>query len=186
MNEYNKDKEKARQNVDYGYDIQRVYLEMMLADAGTFVRCQSIFDSKLFDRRLQTSAEYLTKYVSENNVLPTADIINAATGSNLKAAEDLREEHFEWLLNDFETFTRHKGLEQAILESADLLEKGEYGQWKKRSRPLCKLACNETWALTTLKIPEPAWHVSRTRMVRSALGGKALMTNCMVDSIAAS
>ena len=127
MNEYNKDKEKARQNVDYGYDIQRVYLEMMLADAGTFVRCQSIFDSKLFDRRLQTPAEYLTKYVSENNVLPTADIINAATGSNLTAAEDLREEHFEWLLNDFETFTRHKGLEQAILESADLLEKGEYG-----------------------------------------------------------
>ena len=127
MNEYNKDKEKARQNVDYGYDIQRVYLEMMLADAGTFVRCQSIFDSKLFDRRLQEPAEFLTKYVSENNVLPTADIINAATGSNLKAAESLREEHFEWLLNDFETFTRHKGLEQAILESADLLEKGEYG-----------------------------------------------------------
>ena len=127
MNEYNKDKEKARQNVDYGYDIQRVYLEMMLADAGTFVRCQSIFDSKLFDRRLQEPAEYLTKYVSENNVLPTADIINAATGSTLKAADNLREEHFEWLLNDFETFTRHKGLEQAILESADLLEKGEYG-----------------------------------------------------------
>jgi archaellum biogenesis ATPase FlaH len=126
MNEY-KDKEKARQNVDYGYDIQRVYLEMMLADAGTFVRCQSIFDSKLFDRRLQEPAEFLTKYVSENNVLPTPDIINAATGSNLKAAESLREEHFEWLLNDFETFTRHKGLEQAILESADLLEKGEYG-----------------------------------------------------------
>jgi len=125
MNEYNK--EKAKQNVDYGYDIQRVYLEMMLADAGTFVRCQSIFDSKLFDRRLQEPAEYLTKYVSENNVLPTADIINAATGSTLKAADNLREEHFEWLLNDFETFTRHKGLEQAILESADLLEKGEYG-----------------------------------------------------------
>ena len=118
---------KARQNVDYGYDIQRVYLEMMLADAGTFVRCQSIFDSKLFDRKLQEPAEYLTAYVSENNVLPTADIINAATGSNLKPAENLREEHFEWLMNDFETFIRHKGLERAILESADLLEKGEYG-----------------------------------------------------------
>jgi archaellum biogenesis ATPase FlaH len=65
--------------------------------------------------------------VSENNVLPTPDILNAATGSNLKAATELREEHFEWLLNDFETFTRHKGLERAILESADLLEKGEYG-----------------------------------------------------------
>ena len=123
----NDKKEKVRQNVDYGYDIQRVYLEMMLADAGTFVRCQSIFDSNLFDRRLQAPAEFLTKYVTDNNVLPTPDIINAATGSTLKAAEDLRDEHYEWLMNDFETFIKHKGLERAILESADLLEKGEYG-----------------------------------------------------------
>jgi archaellum biogenesis ATPase FlaH len=128
MSEYNKEKDnKARQNVDYGYDIQRVYLEMMLADAGTFVRCQSIFDSTLFDRKLQDAAAYLTNFVTENNALPTAEIINAATGSNLKPALDLRDEHFEWLMNDFETFTRHKGLERAILESADLLEKGEYG-----------------------------------------------------------
>ena len=35
--------------------------------------------------------------------------------------------HYDWLLNDFETFCRHKSLEKAILESADLLEKGEYG-----------------------------------------------------------
>jgi len=127
MSEYNKDKDKARQNVDYGYDIQRVYLELMLADAGTFVRCQSIFDPTLFDRKLQDAASFLNNFVTENNALPTADILNAATGSNLKAATEVREEHFEWLMNDFETFTRHKGLERAILESADLLEKGEYG-----------------------------------------------------------
>ncbi len=116
-----------KQNIDYGYDIQKVYLEMMLADSATFARCQSIFDHTLFDRRLQVSAEFLNKYVEENSVLPTPDIINAATGSDFKITPDLREEHFDWLLNDFETFTRHKGLERAILESADLLEKGEYG-----------------------------------------------------------
>ena len=27
----------TRQNADYGYDIQKVYLEMMLTDAETFV-----------------------------------------------------------------------------------------------------------------------------------------------------
>ena len=43
----------TRQNTDYGYDIQNVYLEMMLTDAETFVRCQSVFDYKRFDRRLQ-------------------------------------------------------------------------------------------------------------------------------------
>ena len=100
---------------------------MMLADAATFVRCQSIFDSTLFDRKLQTSAEFLHEYVEEHNVMPTIEIVNAATNSDFKHTPDLRDEHFDWLLNDFETFIRHKGLEKAILESADLLEKGEYG-----------------------------------------------------------
>jgi archaellum biogenesis ATPase FlaH len=34
----------------------------------------------------------------------------------------------EWFLDDFEQFTRHKSLERAILQSADLLEKHDYGQ----------------------------------------------------------
>jgi len=151
MNENNKD--KTRQNVDYGFDIQKVYLEMMLADAGTFVRCQSIFDSKLFDRRLQEPAEFLTKYVSENNVLPTPDILNAATGSNLKAAQDLREEHFEWLMNDFETFTRHKGLERAILESADLLEKGEYGPVEEKIKQAVQVGLQRDMGTDYFKDP---------------------------------
>ena len=117
----------TRQNADYGYDIQKLYLEMMLADAETFVRCQSIFDHELFDRKLQNTAKFVNDYVVEHNVLPTYDIVNASTASQLVSPGELREEHFDWLLSDFETFTRHKGLERAILKSADLLEKGEYG-----------------------------------------------------------
>jgi archaellum biogenesis ATPase FlaH len=121
-----------KQNTDYGYDIQKLYLEMMLADAATFVRCQSIFDHTLFDRKLQTPAEFLNAYVEEHSVMPTLEIINAATGIDFKHAPDLRDEHFDWLLGDFETFIRHKGLEKAILESADMLEKGEYGSVEER------------------------------------------------------
>jgi archaellum biogenesis ATPase FlaH len=115
------------QNVDYGYDIQKLYLEMMISDAATFVRCQSIFDYRLFDRKLQKSADFINTYVDDHNVMPTFDIINAATQSDFKDVVGLKEEHYDWLLNDFETFIRHKGLERAINESADLLEKGEYG-----------------------------------------------------------
>ena len=64
-----------KQNTDYGYDIQKLYLEMMLADAETFVRCQNIFDYTLFDRKLQTSAEFLSKYVTEQVGLPTLEDI---------------------------------------------------------------------------------------------------------------
>jgi hypothetical protein len=117
----------TRQNADYGYDMQHLYLEMMLSDAETFVRCQSIFNPELFDRKLQDPAKFITNYVQDHSVLPTFEMVNAATHSDLKPHNDLREEHFDWLMNDFETFIRHKGLEQAILQSADLLEKGEYG-----------------------------------------------------------
>jgi archaellum biogenesis ATPase FlaH len=121
-----------KQNTDYGFDIQKLYLEMMLSDAATFVRCQSIFDASLFDRKLQTAAEFMNEYVEEHSVMPTYDIVNAATGVNFKQTDNLRDEHYDWLLNDFETFTRHKGLEKAILESADMLEKGDYGSVEEK------------------------------------------------------
>jgi KaiC/GvpD/RAD55 family RecA-like ATPase len=105
----------------------KLYLEMMLCDSETFVRCQSIFDSELFDRRLQDAAKFITTYVDEHSVLPTFEIVNAATQSDFRPHTELKEAHFDWLLTDFETFIRHKGLERAILKSADLLEKGEYG-----------------------------------------------------------
>jgi len=117
----------TRQNTDYGYDIQKVYLEMFMTDAESFVRCQGVFDPKTFDRRLQEPAKFLKDYVEEHNALPTFDMINAATDAQLKNPGQLQENHYDWLLQEFETFSRHKALEKAILDSADLLEKGEYG-----------------------------------------------------------
>jgi archaellum biogenesis ATPase FlaH len=117
----------TRQNTDYGYDIQKVYLEMFMTDAESFVRCQGVFDPQTFDRRLQEPAKFVKEYVEEHNALPTFDMVNAATDGNLKDPGALQENHYDWLLQEFETFSRHKALESAILKSADLLEKGEYG-----------------------------------------------------------
>ncbi len=117
----------TRQNTDYGYDIQKVYLEMMMTDAESFVRCQTVFDDSAFDRRLQPAAKFLNEYVTEHNAMPTFDMVVAATGVDLKDPGPLQENHYDWLLQEFETFSRHKALESAILKSADLLEQGEYG-----------------------------------------------------------
>jgi archaellum biogenesis ATPase FlaH len=117
----------TRQNTDYGYEIQKIYLEMMMTDAESFIRCQAVFDPEAFDRRLQPAAKFLDNYVTEYNAMPTFDMINAALDSKLKDPGQLQENHYDWLLTEFETFSRHKALEAAILQSADLLEKGEYG-----------------------------------------------------------
>jgi archaellum biogenesis ATPase FlaH len=113
---------------EYDYDIQKLYLEIMLADAETFVRCQGIFDSTLFDRKLQDAAEFVHKYAEEYSVLPEYTMVNAACKTELTHPGELKDGHMDWFLDDFEQFTRHKSLERAIIKSADLLEKKDYGQ----------------------------------------------------------
>ena len=117
-----------KQNTDYGIEIQKTYLEIMLSDAQTFVRCQGIFDPQNFDRKLLPTAEFIKNFVEEHITLPTEKIVNSAcTQTKQEVPQGLNDQHYDWLLTDFETFSRHKSLERAILESADLLEKGEYG-----------------------------------------------------------
>ena len=113
---------------DYDYDIQKLYLEMMLADAETYVRCQGIFDSTLFDRKLTEAAEFVHTYAQQYSVLPDVEMVNSACKTDLKQPGELKEGHLEWLMDEFESFTRHKSLERAIIQSADLLEKHDYGQ----------------------------------------------------------
>ena len=113
---------------NYDYEVQKVYLEMMMADAETFVRCQGIFDHTLFDRKLQDAAEFINTYTKEYNVMPDYETVNASCRTDLKRPEEIKEGHLNWLMDDFEQFTRHKALERAIITSADLLEKSNYGE----------------------------------------------------------
>jgi archaellum biogenesis ATPase FlaH len=112
---------------DYGPEVQKLYLEIMLSDAETFVRCQGIFDHTLFDRKLQDAAEFMNAYAKEYNVLPDYNMVNATCRTDFVKPEDLKEGHMDWFMDEFEKFTQHKALERAIISSADLLEKHDYG-----------------------------------------------------------
>jgi archaellum biogenesis ATPase FlaH len=112
---------------DFNQDIQKLFLEMFLSDTEAFVRCQGIFESENFDQKLKEGAEFIKHYVDEYKVMPELDIVNSSCGTQFKDASSVGQEHTDWLLDTFEQFSRHKALERAILKSADLLEKGEYG-----------------------------------------------------------
>ena len=113
---------------DYGYEVQKLYLELMLSDAEVFVRCQGIFDHTLFDRKLQDAAEFINEYAKQYTVLPEYDMVNASCRLDLKRPDIVKDGHLEWLMDEFESFTRHKAIERAIISSADLLEKHNYGE----------------------------------------------------------
>ena len=104
---------------EYGLDVQKLFLEMMLQDAASYVRVQNIYNPENFDRSLRPVAEFISKHSNEYKTLPSADQIKAATGVELKHIPELNEGHFEWFMNEFEGFTRRQELERAILKSAD-------------------------------------------------------------------
>lgn len=116
---------------DYSVEVQRVFLEMMLQDAESFIRVQNIYNPENFDRSLREAAEFIQEHSDKHKTLPNPAQITAATGVKLDSIPDLNSGHFDWFMAEFEGFTRKQELERAILKSADLLEKGDFGPVEK-------------------------------------------------------
>jgi len=113
-------------NKEFNQDLQKLFLEIMLSEAQDYVRVQNIYNPENFDRSLRAVAEFVRKHSDDHKTLPTFDQIQAVTGVALKPVTDITEGHHEWFLKEFESFTKQKELERAILKAADMLEKGEY------------------------------------------------------------
>ena len=111
---------------DYNTDVQKLFLEMMLEDATSYVRVQNIYNPENFDRSLRKAAEFIKEHSEKYKTLPDRTQISAACGVGLQAVPDLNEGHQDWFMAEFEGFTKRQELERAILKAADLLEKGEF------------------------------------------------------------
>lgn len=116
---------------DYSTDLQKLFLEIMIADAQCYVRVQNIFNSINFDRSLRSAADFISEYSNKYNDLPTPVQVKAETGTPLDKVDGLDDTMTDWFLDEFESFTRHETLKRVVLESADLIEKGEYDPIEK-------------------------------------------------------
>ena len=116
---------------EYNTDLQRLFLEMMLSDAQSFIRVQNIFNSENFDKSLREAAKFIEKHTAEHSTMPTYEQVNVEAKTKLKPVTDVNSGHYDWFMQEFEQFTRRQELERAILKAADLLEKGTYDPVEK-------------------------------------------------------
>ena len=113
---------------DYSTELQKLYIDFLLADKDLFVRCNAILESSYFDRQFRDTVDFIKKHVEEYSDVPMLEQVNAV--GNIGASDvraTMTDEHKNWFMDNFEQFCRHKALEQAILKSADKLENKEYG-----------------------------------------------------------
>jgi len=154
---------------DYGVDVQRLFLEMMLQDAQSYVRVQNIYNPENFDRSLRTAAEFIRAHSNDHKTMPVLEQVVAATNTKLSHVPDLTEDHFAWFMEEFEAFTRRQELERAILKSADLLEKGEYD-------PVEKLIKDAVQISLTKDMGTDYWEDPRARINRYFNSGGQVST----------
>ena len=116
---------------DYNTEVQKLFLRMMMSDAELYIRVINIMNPDNFDKSLRPAATMFKEYSEKYKLLPDVDQIQATTGIVLEPINEMNDGHSEWFLDEFESFTKRQELERAILKSADLLEKGEYGPVEK-------------------------------------------------------
>ena len=116
---------------EYSQDLQRLFLEMMIQDAQSYVRVQNIYNPENFDRSLRDTAEFIKEHTDKHKIMPTIEQIKAVTGAELKHVPNLDTNHYDWFLGEFEGFTKKHELERAILKAADMLEKGDFNPVEK-------------------------------------------------------
>jgi len=116
---------------DYSVEVQRLFLEIIMQDAQSFVRVQNIYNEENFDRSLRSAAKFIKEHTDNHKTLPDRRQVSAVTGVSLQEIPDLNDGHVDWFMEEFEAFTRRQELERAILKSADLLEKGNFDPVEK-------------------------------------------------------
>ena len=116
---------------EYSYDLQKLYLEFLQGDKELFVRCNAILKDSYFDRSLRAAVSFMQEHVDKYGDMPTLEQMKVKGEIELQDLRDNTAAHQEWFLDEFEKFCRHKALEEAILASADKLERGEYGTVEK-------------------------------------------------------
>jgi hypothetical protein len=144
---------------DYGLDVQKFFLEMMLEDATSYVRVQNIYNPQNFDKSLRPAAEFIKEHSDKHKTMPDRTQIAVTTGIKLNPAPDLNDGHYEWFMTEFESFTKKEELSRAILKSYDLLEKGEFEPVEKLIKDAVQISLTKD--MGTDYFADPAARINR-------------------------
>jgi len=119
---------------DYDEPKQRLLINVLLSSEDIFTRCVNIINPKYFVNKLRPAVRYMVKHAEEYRVLPKIEQVNAETGLEFVHIGDISPGHQDAFLDEIEEFCKNRALADAVLASADLIDKGNYGEVEKLVR----------------------------------------------------
>ena len=119
---------------DYNEDKQKLLVDVLLSSSEIFARCQNILNADYFVNKFRPAIRFILTHASEYNVLPKIEHVNAETGLGFSYISDIGEQHQEAFLDEIEEFCKNRALGNAVINAAELIEKGNYGEVEKKVR----------------------------------------------------
>jgi KaiC/GvpD/RAD55 family RecA-like ATPase len=159
---------------DYTVDLQRLFLEFLVSDRELLGRTNNIISTNYFDRSLEPAVKFLVDYSNQYSAVPTVEQIKAAVGIELRDLGKVADEHGKWFIDEFEKFCKYKALEKAILKSADLLEKQDYGSVEKLIKEATEVGLAKTFGIDYYADPAGRLNELRNRNAATSTGWKTI------------
>lgn len=126
---------------DYNTGVEDLFIKFFLTDPELFIRCRSIIQRDHYSDKInQKVIDFLNEHADKHSTLPTVEQVSAITGKSFELLDNIHDSHKNWFLEEYETFARHKQLENVILESPDLLVTGRYGEVEQKVKNAVSIA----------------------------------------------
>lgn len=142
---------------------QTLLLEQLLSSPDTFSLCSSIIQPNYFDPTLRQAVSFIQEYHSKYNGIPTPDQVAAESGVVLKKQTVSSRAEIEYCTTEIESFCRRRALEKAVLASAELVSKGDYGKIETLVREALMTSLHKNLGVNYFENP----HERMTRMLSS-------------------
>jgi archaellum biogenesis ATPase FlaH len=159
---------------NYSIEVQKLFLSFMISDPSLFVRVRNIVNPEYFNPALRKGVEFLMEYSDQYNSIPSYDQFKTMAGLEIDSNQQDYLEHQEWFLDTFGTFSKHKAIEKAIMDSADDLEEGNYGSIEERIKDAVLVGLNQNIGIDYFANPEERLNALKDNNGMISTGWKSL------------
>lgn len=135
-------------------ETQKYYLDFFLSSGELFTRAQNIFNPENFDRSLKGAATFIQEYTQKYSAIPSVEQVLVKTGTNLTLIDNIQESAENFLLDDFEQFTKKAELTRAIVKSVDLLDKDDFGSVEKLIKDAVQISLTRDLGINYFEDPK--------------------------------
>ncbi len=127
---------------------QKLLIEFLISSHDLYAIVMPIIDSKYFDPELREPIRFIQKYYQEYNQLPSEYQVNSEIENDLEfTTYEITPDQMQYCVHEIEQFCKRKAIENAILSSPELIEKGDYATVESNIKAAITVSVNRELGL---------------------------------------